>query len=781
MGCGSSKSDTQKVISSNKHSSCSARHETHNQTDQSVSHAPNNPLSDSVQTSPNETTTDHRALQIDAGISNNHTVLIDNNRNKQRIGSATSNKSTLSSFNENNQNDISDALEIETLINSLPTTVNDHVEIVNADLECFNNLFVKQRQDTIDNSSYRKTIESWQPKSLQGLVELIRVLSKNKLMIDRHWIVFYWIACNIEYDAVSFFNHNIPEQSAESVFRTKKCVCAGYSRLYKYLCDQLALKCEEISGYSKGYGFDTREETAILKTDHAWNVVEINQHWYVLDATWGTGHLNEQNIFERKLETFYFLTRSDQMIYDHLPEDEKWQLLKQPIKMTQYMQMPTVRPAYFTFNLELLNPRHQAHATLVHGKSYALILIRAPSNIDISSTFKLDKNEVDGGSRIILDKNKQLYCCYFSPASIGRHQINIFAKRIESNMKSSGQVLNFILNVVELPLNRVSYPKMSKEFYDLDIKIISPLNTHLIKISNGATYACIIIQTPSDVELTGNLSNCDSERVINGSQVYYDQRKGVWKCKFAPNRNGSYVANIYGKKKVNTGNYSHLVSFKIDALQTPAIPLSFPRTWQSFHDLNLEIEVPKNSSTITWLKDISYVESLIRAPNDVQLSCVIDYNDLTVDNGSLVQFDSDRRLWQLLFAPQCIGQHKITVFAKHHEESKSKCALQFDLNVTHLKLPIKFPTTYETFENRKGRIYEPLNGILKAGTTISIHCLIPGASDVNLTTDSIWANKEGYEDPVFKRTITVGSKKLTIYAKYGEESSYQSFITYLVQ
>ncbi|CAF1233539.1 unnamed protein product [Adineta steineri] len=798
MGCGVSKSHFHKVISPKKASDCSARNAVHNQTDhsestalinnlqntidQSVFTVSNDPLSVSAQASPNETTTNHLSPRINSTTSNNHSVLADSNgRYQQQIDSATSNRNTLSFFNENNQSDITNMLEIETLINVLPAVDSDYVEIINADPEGFNDLFLKQRQDAIDNSSYRRTIESWHPESLHQLVEFIRDISKDKLLLDRHWMIFYWIACNIEYDAVSFLNNNIQDQSAESVFRTRKGVCAGFSRLYKSLCDQLALKCEEISGYAKGYGFAVREETAFLKTDHAWNVVEIGRYWYPLDATWGTGHLNEQDIFNRELDTFYFLTRPDQLIYSHLPENDKWQLLRQPIKMTQYTQMPTVHPAYFIFNLEIVSPRHQAHATLVHGKSHALILIRAPSDIDVSTTFELYENEVDGGSRIIFDKSKQLYCCYFSPASIGRHKIDIFAKRIELDMKSGKQALSFTLNIVELPLNRVSYPTTSKEFYDLNIKIISPLNTHLIKVCDGATYGSIIIRAPSDVELSGGLDNSSGERVMNGCQVYYDQRKSLWKCKFAPNRNGLYKAYIFGKKKANTGNYSHLVSFKTEASQIPATPLSFPKTWQVFHDLNLEIEVPKNCSTVIWPTDASYVESFIQTPDDVQLSCAIHYNDVVVENGALAEFDSDKRLWQLLFAPQCIGQHELIVFANRYSESNSKCALKFDLNITQLKQPIKFPTIYPSFQVIKGRIYEPINGLVKKDTTISIHCFIPGAKDVNLTIDSKWANGGGYEDPFYKRTVTVGSKEVTIYAKYGEDFSYQALIKYNVQ
>lgn len=583
-------------------------------------------------------------------------IFIDNILSK-RITSGTSSKV------EDDIVSMSDASVVDAAINELAAAANDHVEIIDADPGAFDTLFVKQRQDALDNSSYRSTIESWKPNSLQQLIKNVESLSKGKILIDCHWIIFYWISCNIEYDAISFLNGNIPGQSVEEVFRGRKAVCAGYSRLYKYLCDQVGLKCEEINGYAKGYGYDNCKEGAFLKTNHAWNTIEINSHWYLLDSTWGTGHLNNQNMFERKLNCFYFLAPPHQMIYDHLPKDDKWQLLRTPIRMTQYTQMPKIQPSYFDLNLQLISPLHQAHVSLVRDKSYALVLIRTPPGVELIADLKLHKNKIEGGE-----------------------------------------------------------------------------------------------------------------------QVYYDQQKGLWICKFAPDRDGLFDAHIFGKKKSDTGSYSTVLSFKVKATQIPSSPLSYPHTWQIFHDLHLKVEAPKNCSSVTWPENASYVEILMRTPDDVQLSCSLQHNNIDIKNGSLTQFDHDKKLWQLLFAPEFIGQHELVVFAKRSSEEQSRCALKFYLNVTQLyHKRMKFPTVYDNFHLIKARIYEPLDGILKKGTTVPIHCMIPGANEVNLQVDSKWARAEGYQDPILKRNATVGSKDVTIYAKFGQKSSYDGLITYTVQ
>ena len=699
----------------------------------------------------------------------------------ERIHSGCSNKSAASSGLSINSNDTNESIVDETL-NALPVSVNNQVDIVDADLGAFNSVFVKNRQEAIDNRIYRTNIESWQPNSLEQLSEAIQILSNAKSAVECHWMIFYWIACNIEYDVISYFNDEIPAQSAEEVFRTKKGVCAGYSRLYQYLCNQLGMTCEEISGYSKGYGYDQREEQGVsLEKDHAWNAVQISDHWYLIDSTWGTGTLTKTKIFKRELNCYYFLAPPHQMIYHHLPEDPKWQLLRTPIDTTQYIQIPKIRPEYFQLKLELISPAHQAHVELVPKKSYALVLVRTPRDVDLTGCLKLNENEIEGGHQIVYDVERQFYRCYFAPASIGRHKIELFAKKIDSMTESYDQVLDLTLNTKKVPEHPISFPKTWKTFYDLGLKLILPINTHSIKVSNGITHARVIIRAPMNVVLMGTLENIDGKEVEGGAQVYCDRRTSLWKCKFAPDRDGLFEANILGKKQTDLGSYSSVIRFKVEASQMPLPPLAYPQTWQLFHDLNLKVKAPRNCARVPWPEHASYVEVIIRAPNDIQLSCDIRYNDVIIENGSLAQFDSNKQLWRLLFAPQRVGEHDLFIFAKRNSEEKPESAIKFYLNVTKLHRAMKFPTTYGKFQDRRCQIYEPLDGVLKRGATIPIHCVIPDAADVKLKVDSNWLQTDGYQPPILRQNITVGSQTVSVFAKYGQGSNYDGLVRYTVQ
>jgi len=94
---------------------------------------------------------------------------------------------------------------------------------------------------------------------------------------------------------------------------------------------------------------------------------------------------------------------------------------------------------------------------------------------------------------------------------------------------------------------------------------------------------------------------------------------------------------------------------------------------------------------------------------------------------------------------------------------------------------MKFPLIYTQFQTKKRRIYTSMDGILKKGSVVPIHCVIPGTTDVDVQVDSNWLNSEGYKDPILQRQIMVGSKEVIIYAKYGEKSNYNGLAKYTVQ
>ncbi|CAF3433506.1 unnamed protein product [Rotaria socialis] len=123
------------------------------------------------------------------------------------------------------------------------------------------------------------------------------------------------------------------------------------------------------------------------------------------------------------------------------------------------------------------------------------------------------------------------------------------------------------------------------------------------------------------------------------------------------------------------------------------------------------------------------------------------------------------------------------IYGRRHSDSPTtfEAVAEFSLIVTKIRKPIIFPVTYTKFETTKCRIYEPLEGTLKKGAIVPFHCVIPGATEVKLQVDSQLVGVKGYEDPILKTDITVGSKDVTVYVKYGQNTNYDGLIRYSVE
>jgi len=193
------------------------------------------------------------------------------------------------------------------------------------------------------------------PRSAEKTVESLATYLNEKTTTDLEKVRAYymWITANIDYDTKTFFSANPkPRTSAADALKYKRAICQGYSELFKALCEQSKIPCFLLSGYSKGYGYNTKKD--LTSADHAWNVVYLNDQWQLIDATWGSGYIDEKKNYVKMFFSEYFLTKPEQFILKHLPSDPMWQLLTCPISIIDYKKpdseiIPKVEKCVGTF------------------------------------------------------------------------------------------------------------------------------------------------------------------------------------------------------------------------------------------------------------------------------------------------------------------------------------------------------------------------------------------------------------------------------------------------
>lgn len=148
---------------------------------------------------------------------------------------------------------------------------------------------------------------------------------------------FYWIAHNIEYDCAGY-RQNQGLHLLEDVLSQHKGICAGYAGLMKFFCEELGVECITIEGFATGIGVEFVHEDS-LRSNHAWNAVNINGQWKLVDPTWGSGSANDDctKIFPAFKEK-YFYARPEELIVSHFPESSYWQLLDTPLTARQFAE-----------------------------------------------------------------------------------------------------------------------------------------------------------------------------------------------------------------------------------------------------------------------------------------------------------------------------------------------------------------------------------------------------------------------------------------------------------
>ena len=232
-------------------------------------------------------------------------------------------------------------------------------------------------------------------------------------------------------------------------------------------------------------------------------------------------------------------------------------------------------------------------------------------------------------------------------------------------------------------------------------------------------------------------------------------------------------------------------------LRTPISMSDFvglPHVESTFFELSVVLIHPPSSNTASYDAKLQFAEVLVQTPPDVILMGAIEPKGAEkTEHGSLVQYDVGRQLWQCLFAPQRGGFHTLRVYARRLKQNGTRetnkesysAALEFSLNApTGIIKPRTFPTTYGVFTERHCQIFEPIEGILKAGSTVTIHYRIPGVHCARLLLDGDWLEEDPVNNDTFRRKMTVPQREVIVYVQFADKkntSSYDGLVRYSVE
>ncbi|KAI0236646.1 Hillarin, partial [Lamellibrachia satsuma] len=159
------------------------------------------------------------------------------------------------------------------------------------------------------------------------------------------------------------------------------------------------LPCVYVEGHGKGVGYEPGMAISANTFWNIWNLVLIGGNWWPVECQWGARHLNTKENGQQNLKTwkpedlhykydeFYFFADPDEFIHMHRADDEEKQLLKKPVTLEQFVEMPFMKPVFFQKGLQFDRPMKAVLYT--DNKGSIEVKVRLSSAKDITFLYNL--------------------------------------------------------------------------------------------------------------------------------------------------------------------------------------------------------------------------------------------------------------------------------------------------------------------------------------------------------------------------------------------------------
>lgn len=129
----------------------------------------------------------------------------------------------------------------------------------------------------------------------------------------------------------------IKDQIVKEAFQNRTGVCEEFAQSLKKLCDLMDIPSEVVKGNVRNSA--TVINRPLATTNHAWNVVNINNRWQIMDPTWASGYAMNGR-WNREFSEYYFDIPLKQVGKTHFPDSKKWQLLWNVRSKFKYYAQP---------------------------------------------------------------------------------------------------------------------------------------------------------------------------------------------------------------------------------------------------------------------------------------------------------------------------------------------------------------------------------------------------------------------------------------------------------
>lgn len=280
--------------------------------------------------------------------------------------------------------------------------------------------------------------------------------------VEKARTIFRWITVK-NLNSITF-DDSAHGDTPMGLLRGIKYGTESYHVLFKRLCSYAGLHCVVIKGYSKSAGYQPGVKFEDNRFRNSWNAVYVAGAWRFVQCNWGARHLvnakevpkpggkSKSDSLRYEYDDHYFLTDPKEFIYEFFPLQPEWQLLKAPISLHEFEELPFVRSLFFRYGLYFPD-EHTKAVMYTDSTGAATIRIGMPSHMQSSLIFhynlKLydsDKDQYDSVSlkRFVMQSVVGSLVAFrvHAPCS-GALLLDIFANAVTPREYLTGEPMKF--------------------------------------------------------------------------------------------------------------------------------------------------------------------------------------------------------------------------------------------------------------------------------------------------------------------------------------------------
>jgi len=250
--------------------------------------------------------------------------------------------------------------------------------------------------------------------------------------------IYFWISHNIANDysyymrnkkmrekwrdnpeALKEWNRKFATQVFNKLLKEHKTVCTGYAYLLRELAYHAGLTAVIVDGYGRtaqsnigGPGY----------VNHSWNAIQIDNQWYLCDATWSSGAINlQEGSFVKKFDDAYFMANPSLFVLNHYPLDSTWMLLDTKPTLAAFLNGPLI---YSSIHQYQVYPRLPDTFNKAIEKNQSIVFCLGKDSTISSKKVDLQINGLTVSSKVSQDNSDQL-CMEYTFRGKGKYVVHI--------------------------------------------------------------------------------------------------------------------------------------------------------------------------------------------------------------------------------------------------------------------------------------------------------------------------------------------------------------------